>query len=73
MSCEKEAEIKTIKNEVYGNGRLGLTNRMTTLESEMRALHPVIKNMNANLEVLTRYKTQEEMRTSLKKGNSQNK
>src|SRR6056297_1343981 len=60
MNCEKhESDIKDLKKKVYGNGQKGLEERVTIMEEIMTTYKRDVTNINANVETLTRYMTEE--------------
>lgn len=62
MKCEKEELLKQIQKDLYfGNGKASLMDRINTLESSMKH----IKNLDANVEILMRYQTQQETRAAV--------
>ena len=62
MHCEKEELLKQIQKDLYfGNGKRSVMDRINTLEGDMKH----IKNIDANVEVLMRYQTQQETRAEV--------
>lgn len=56
--CSKEKEIERLSKAVWGNGKKGLIELTSNLYERMENIDPIVKDIQANVQVLLQFQTQ---------------